>query len=85
MPKVLDTPKLLTLIDAARADGARAPTGLVLDPAGKHVLSGTMLHNDVDVRCLVFAKTPGVAAPCEFVLDVDLAAYNAIPDYVEGA
>ncbi len=83
--KLLDTPCLQALLLAARKANfnRQGPTGLDLDPDGRHIIGdGPFLQNEGDcVRCLMYVKLTGRESPAEFQLDIALATYNAIPEY----
>jgi len=47
-----------------------------LDPAGKHVLAMSFLHNDIEVRCLWIVKVVGTMLPLETYLTVTIEDFN---------
>lgn len=89
--KVVDTFTLKKMIATARMKrfNRTVHTGVMkmLDPAGRHVLSQPIIHNDVqNVRCLCcLLKLVGRDEPLEVVLDFDIDQYNRLQDYEEPA
>lgn len=87
--KVIDTMQLRALIANARENDLNCKAeGLdrhleTLDPTGKHVLGGGLLHNDTQIRVRVTAKITGTMKPLEFTLDISIAMYLSISDYAE--
>ena len=49
-----------------------------LNPAGIHVLSMQMLHNDSELRTLWLCKMTGQEEPAEIWLDVDFEVLDAV-------
>jgi len=71
--------------DAVKHDRNRSVTdGFIeqLDPNGVHLVSFSMLHNDVEIRARILAKTKFSMEPTEIWLDMPIDVFNML-DRVE--
>lgn len=85
--KVVTTPVLKRLIEnAARMHFNRQLAPAVaaqLDPDGKHVLSQSMLHNDVNIRCACcLLKMKDSDEPLEAILDFTFHDFYSLPEAI---
>lgn len=80
--KVLNTPTLLALNGKAiKAKRNRAlADGIPLDPDGIHLVSFSMVHNDIEMRLMLMLKLVDSEAPVTAFLDVSFEDYAGLAE-----